>query len=494
MKNENNYGHVLKYTGLFGGVQGLGILINLVRNKFVAVLLGPAGMGLASLFNTAITFFSQATNLGISFSAVRHLSETFESGGDEAMEGIVTTVRAWSMVTALAGMAIFALAAPLLCRFFALDGHTLHFVLLSPIVALTAITGGETAILKATRRLRALATVQLGAVAAAMAISVPVYWAYGMAGIVPVLLLIALATAWLTAHYSLALYPLKWRGYGKSLAGGRDMVRLGVAFIMAGIMGSGAEMAIRSFLNASASLDAVGLYNAGYALTITYAGMVFSSMETDYFPRLSAANHDNEAVSLLANRQIEVSVLLASPMLAMLIVALPLALPLLYSHSFMPVVAMGQAAVFSMYFKAACLPVAYITLAKGDSKAYFILESVFDVAMVAMVVGGYRWFGLVGTGVALSLVYLLDLVMIVAYASVRYGFRLAPSALRYMAVQYPLGLVAYAFAVANVPLWASLMGSLLAVAASGAVSLYVIMYKKTSLWNSLKRKITRRNG
>lgn len=100
----------------------------------------------------------------------------------------------------------------------------------------------------------------------------------------------------------------------------------------------------------------------------------------------------------------------------------------------------------------------------------------------------------VGTGVALSLVYLLDLVMIVAYASVRYGFRLAPSALRYMAVQYPLGLVAYAFAVANVPLWASLMGSLLAVAASGAVSLYVIMYKKTSLWNSLKRKITRRNG
>ncbi len=137
---------------------------------------------------------------------------------------------------------------------------------------------------------------------------------------------------------------------------------------------------------------------------------------------------------------------------------------------------------------------AYITLAKGHSKAYFILESVFDVAMVVLVVLGYRWLGLVGTGVALSLAYLLDLVMIVAYANVRYNFRLTPSVLRYMAVQYPLGVVAYAFAVANVPLWISLTGSLAAVLASGGVSIYVIMYKKTSLWNSMKRKITRRNG
>ena len=495
MKNDNNYGHVLKYAGLFGGVQGLGILMNLVRNKFVAVLLGPAGMGLTALFNSALTFFAQATNLGISFSAVRHLSETFESGDKEAINRIVATVRAWSMLTALIGMAAFAMAAPALCRFFSLNGHTIDFILLSPIVAMTAITGGETAILKAVRQLRALAVVQFGTVVAAMAISVPVYWVYGMSGIVPVLLLLSLATTWFTAHYSLALFPVRLcHGYSSALGRGRDMLRLGVAFVLAGIMGSGAEMAIRSFLNASANLDAVGLYNAAYALTITYAGMVFSSMETDYFPRLSAVNRDNEAINLLANRQIEVSILLVAPMLALLIVALPLVLPLLYSHRFMPVVGMSQAAVFSMYFKAAILPVAYITLAKGHSKAYFILESVFDVAMVVLVVLGYRWLGLVGTGVALSLAYLLDLAMIVAYANRRYNFRLTPSVLRYMAVQYSLGVVAYAFAVANVPLWISLTGSLAAVLASGGVSIYVIMYKKTSLWDSMKRKITRRNG
>lgn len=44
--NQDEYTHVLKFTGLFGGVQGLNVLIGLVRNKFVAMLLGPGGMGL----------------------------------------------------------------------------------------------------------------------------------------------------------------------------------------------------------------------------------------------------------------------------------------------------------------------------------------------------------------------------------------------------------------------------------------------------------------
>ena len=42
------YGHVLKYTGVFGGVQGLNVLVSLVRNKFVALLLGPSGIRVRS--------------------------------------------------------------------------------------------------------------------------------------------------------------------------------------------------------------------------------------------------------------------------------------------------------------------------------------------------------------------------------------------------------------------------------------------------------------
>lgn len=62
-KQKDSYDHILKYTGLFGGVQGLNILIGVVRSKFVALILGPEGMGLVSLFNSTITLLSNTTDL-----------------------------------------------------------------------------------------------------------------------------------------------------------------------------------------------------------------------------------------------------------------------------------------------------------------------------------------------------------------------------------------------------------------------------------------------
>ena len=49
-ETSSSYSHILKYTSIFGGVQGLVILIGMVRNKLIALLLGPQGMGLMALF------------------------------------------------------------------------------------------------------------------------------------------------------------------------------------------------------------------------------------------------------------------------------------------------------------------------------------------------------------------------------------------------------------------------------------------------------------
>ena len=63
MKKTDSYGHILRYTGLFGGVQGINILVGVVRNKLVAMILGPEGMGLISLFNSTLKLMSDSTNL-----------------------------------------------------------------------------------------------------------------------------------------------------------------------------------------------------------------------------------------------------------------------------------------------------------------------------------------------------------------------------------------------------------------------------------------------
>lgn len=119
-----------------------------------------------------------------------------------------------------------------------------------------------------------------------------------------------------------------------------------------------------------AQIDTVGLYNAGYMMTMTYIGMVFSAMETDYFPRLSGVCERSFTFSQTVNRQAEVMLLVAAPILIAFSFSLPILLPLLYSHQFMSVLGMMQVMVIAMYFRAIKLPVQYIPLAKGDSRSY----------------------------------------------------------------------------------------------------------------------------
>lgn len=97
MKKTDSYSHILRYTGLFGGVQGLNILVGVVRNKLVAMILGPDGMGLISLFNSTLKLMSDSTNFGISISAVKSISEHFDKNEEEKLADTVKLVRSWSL-------------------------------------------------------------------------------------------------------------------------------------------------------------------------------------------------------------------------------------------------------------------------------------------------------------------------------------------------------------------------------------------------------------
>ena len=350
-----------------------------------------------------------------------------------------------------------------------------------------AIAGGETAILKGARRLKSLAVIQLYSVFIALLLSVPIYYFFREAGIVPVIVLMALSSLLLTISFSYRLYPLRMKGLHGVLGEGMEMVRLGVAFVLAGIFGSGAEMYIRSYLNVTGGLDVVGFYNTGFLLTVTYAGMVFSAMETDYFPRLSGVASNRQQMSTTVNRQIEVSFLLLAPMLAFLILFLPVLVPLLFRADFSPVVPMAQVTVFSMYLKAITLPISYMVLARGDSLAFLLIEGFDSVLMVLLIIFGYEHWGLVGTGLALDATYVVDLVIVYLYTRFRYGYSGSYAVLLVVALQMPLGLGVYVLSLfAHGPLyWGA---GLLLCLASTAVTLYILR-QKSSLWQSLTSRL-----
>lgn len=473
----NSYSHILKYIGLFGGVQAMSIGVALVRNKLVALILGPGGMGLVSLFTSTVSMVTDLSSFGIGLSAVQKISKAYDQGDVESIAQSVRIVRYWCALLALMGTALCIALSPFLSWFtFSWNGHTIHFICLSPIVGLSLLTLGETAIIKAVRELRRLALVSFYNIVGALIVSVPIYYLWGMKGIVPSLVLMAMVQFLLTIHVSYRLYPLHLNFSKALFHDGFGMIKLGTAFVAAGLFTSGTNFLIRSYLNNVAGLDMVGLYNAGTMMTLTYVGMVFTAMDTDYFPRLSGIKDLGVTFNTTVNRQIEVIFLVISPLLVAFIIFLPIILPLLYSGKFMPVLAMAQVVVLAMYFRALEIPVEYITLARGDSLSYLLIQAVYAIIFTGFVVVGYQGYGLVGTGVGITLTTVVYLAFILLFSKHKYGFHLSPRVTGYVAVQLPIGLLAYALTFLHLPFiyWPS---GIALCAVSALISLRIIRKK-----------------
>ena len=484
---NGSYGHVLKYTSLFGGVQVLSIMIGLVRNKAMAMILGAGGMGFNALFTSMQNFASQCTNLGITFGAVPRLSELHERQEDEMLRYYIQVIRLWSIIAALLGVVFCVVVSPLVNLLsFTWGDHTLHYAMLALAVAMGAITGGETAIMKATRQLGKVAKAQILTVIAALFVSVPLYYCYGHSGVVPAIVLIAFVTMIITLSYSYYSFPFRFYFCRSMLRDGVGMIRLGMAFIVAAAIGSASEMAIRSYLNVVAGMDDVGLYNAAFMITITYSGLVFSAMETDYFPRLSGVANDMEVTNDMVNKQIEVSLLLLAPMLVALLAGLPVLIPMLFSSEFLPMVEMAQIAVLAMYFKVLTMPVAYITLARRLSLSYLLLETSYFVVLVVAIVCCYQWWGLWGTGLAIVIAHVAENLLVMGYAMWKYGYRITSSVVSYATSQMVIGFTAYAVTLLFDG-WGYWITEAALTIVSTAYSVYVLR-QKTRLWERLTRR------
>ena len=377
---ENKYNSILKATSLLGGVQMINILLNLLRTKAIAILLGPSGVGLNGIYNETRELIHTTTNLGLDISGVRGISQAFEQNDAAEIDRQVTLLRTWVLLFALLGTLLCSLIAQPLSWFTFNDySHTWNFVFLSPAVGFSTITCGEMAVLKGLRKLKSLASLSIVNVVIAIC---TLLWAMA-----------ALA-------YGIKAHPFSFFTKSRQLKGSSIVLGIGITFVVCEIIDHIAKLSVQSYLNNIASLEMVGLYNACRTMTLIYAGMVFSAMDQDYFPRLSGVVKNIVERTVVLTRQLDVTLMIITPMLVAFIVVMPIIVPLLLSGEFNSIIPMAQIIAASLIFRAIYLPNAYMPLAAGDSKVYFSIN-VIGALNTFWIILGYELGGLIGMGVAM---------------------------------------------------------------------------------------------
>lgn len=419
---------IIKTMGMFGSIQVFNILCSIIRTKLIALWIGPVGMGLFAIFNSAIEMIGNITNLGLRTSSIRNISQETNNGGK--LNRICTVVRRWTLVLGILGAIVIASASPLLSQMsFGDKNHIWGYIALSIAVLANTLTNGEHSILQGTSLLRKLAKASLYGAFTGLLLSIPLFYFLGEDSIIPSIICYSLSILFFS--YLLRNKNVGIQGETLSIKDtinlGKDFLKLGIFITLTDIATQITNYAFISYLNNASSTEMVGYYQTGYTLIAKYTALIFTSLGVEYFPRLSKVSHSNIRLNTFVSQEINIVLMILTPVIIAFILSRRLIISILYSPDFFIIETFISVGIIGMIFRAISWCMAFVILAKGTGKIFFITEITSTIIFLFLYIPAFNIFGLNGFGVAFLLWYLFYSIIIafVYYRKLRLKLNIA---------------------------------------------------------------------
>lgn len=406
--NKKNFKDSFKATLLFSGVQIYQIIIRIVRSKFVAMLLGPAGMGITALLHSTTDLVSATTNFGLRTSGVKSIAAARVADDQERIEKTIAVLRRLIFITGIFGTLLCAILSPIWSQqSFGNNDYIWSFFVVSIVILLDQVNQGEQALLQGLQQRRMLARVSVIGHTLGLFMTVPLYYIWGVKAIVPVLVLFSVLILSITSFYvrKLNVHRVKVT-YKETFSIGYEMLKLGLLLSIQHLLSQGSVYLVRNYVSQTGGLEQVGLYSAGTTIVNMYLGLVFTAMATDYFPRLAATKSVNEMSDAIRS-QAEIALIMFAPIIIAFVVFIKPVILILYSDKFIPVESMLYWAMSGTLIKAMAWSLSYSILAKANAKVFFYNEVIAITYTFVLNMFGYKYFGLAGFGMSVLVSYIL---------------------------------------------------------------------------------------
>lgn len=461
---------------IIGSAQAVNILISIIRMKVLAVLLGPSGVGLLSIYNTFLQMVQQTAGLGMGSSGVREIAS---SRGEEATLSRVRRVlfAAHLVQGTFAMIAVWLLRAQIATWLFG-DAERANEVGLVGLAILLALLGGaQAAILQGMRRIKDLGLVTvIGAFVGTLA-GLTAVWVQGDSGLIWFVLVQPLAAVLVALYYTRRLpKPTVARlSLVETLEVWKPMAKLGAAFMLGGLATAATLLLVRGRISQELGLDAAGQFAAAWGITMTYVGFLLGAMSADYYPRLAEVIHDRVAAVRLMNDQAQLGLAIGGPVVLLLIGLAPWVITLLYSAEFGPAVTLLQWQTVGNVFKVASWALGFSIAASARGKTFLFVQVNFNILFLLMLWPTLAHFGIIAAGPAFMIAYILHFCLLNILVRLFYGFRWEALSLGLLCLHAVLAVALLAVAL-TAPLFAAL-ASLVLAAATGLFGLRVVLVK-----------------
>lgn len=441
---NNSYKSILKATGVFGMLQVFKMIISIVTTKFVAVFIGPIGIGIVSLLTNSTNIIVAITDFEFLKIGTREIALNNNLDNKQNLHNSISLLHKIGIFIGLLGALLTIIFSRYLSFYTFGNYQKQHwFIILSVSLFITSISNVRKALLQGLNNIKTLVFFNIIVAFFSSIGSVLIYYYLRLEGIVWVLLycsiILFIVSYYFTKHYTFKIKPLNIKEFYNDSS---PIFKLGFFLSLNLIFGQICNFIIRLYLNNSGSSTVVlGYYEVSLVILGSYLGLIFNAMANDFFPKLTAISLDNLKIKNLVNNQIEIALILVTPAIVLLYFIAPTLIQILYSKAFLNSFTILKLALFSVILKAIVLPLAYIILAKGNKIQYFKQELFSDFINVSASIILYNFYGLTGLGIAFLVNYIVYAFYVYYIVNKSYNFTFSKSCVNLMIVNIIFGII-----------------------------------------------------
>ncbi|WNM18752.1 oligosaccharide flippase family protein [Flavobacterium capsici] len=427
---NKSYRSIMKATGVFGMMQVFRTIISIISSKVVAIYIGPIGIGLVSLLTNSVNIITAITNFEFLTVATREVALVSGDEDKSKLSNTISMLQKMAIIIGVLGALISFIFSSYLSDLTFGNKEKQHwFQLLAVYFLIVSFTNTRMAILQGVNKIKALAVCNIVAAFFIAIGTIIIYYYLRIEGIIWVMMyssiVLLLVTLYFTRQYSIKILPFNFNEFYEKSS---PIFKFGFFMSINLILGQIANFCIKLYLNDDGNFTQIlGYYEVSSVILINYLGLIFNAMAYDFYPKLTALSSDNSKVKQVVNHQIEIALILVTPAIIMLYMVAPLMIELLYTKEFLSAFSILKFALFSIILKAVVFPIGYIILVKGDKKIFFKQALFSDILNFVLSIVLYKYYGLLGLGLAYFFNYLFYLIYVYQIVKKNYEFSFSNS-------------------------------------------------------------------
>ncbi|MDE7397345.1 MAG: oligosaccharide flippase family protein [Muribaculum sp.] len=403
MAENSAYKKGLKGISVFGGLQVYKMLIGIISTKISAVFLGPAGVAIYGLFTSTLNTFESVISCGLGMSSVKDIAQAKDD--PNKLSSIYKALERMTYLVGIIGFLIIIIFARQVSVFtFGNPDYAWGFRILSVTMIFNQILTAQGALLTGLTEYSLITRMRLWVGILTVITVGTLYIIWGKKGIVPAIFLSSAindtVTAIITRKIKLPKVRISWR---ETLQLGGPMLTAGIFLSMSWFLNSLSGYLMRVYIGRTSDDITLGLFLSSFALVNTYLGLVFSSVSSDFYPRLSAVKEEKKEFQMVASSEMELVFLLIVPLVSMLMVFVHPVLQIFYSSKFFGANQIIIWSAMSMVLKTPSWICSIGFMAIGKTKIYLYNNLIHMAYQFGLNVLGFYLGGLLGVGLTYAI-------------------------------------------------------------------------------------------